>query len=101
MTDKIYTDKNGTEIRKGMIVKFNNQEGEMRKKWKNRGGDCSYTLVPAKEMGRISRINSKWVNISTIWGGKCTHKRIPLTELTECTEEFYEGWRQSESYRCM
>ncbi len=102
MTDTIYTDKNGTEIRKGLIVKFNNQEGEMRKKW----GDLkdtryTFTLVPRQEQGRISRINSKWVNISTIWGGKCTHKRVPLTELTECTEEFYEGWRQSESYRCM
>jgi len=100
MTDMIYTDKNGTEIRKGMIVHFNNQEGEMRRKYE-KGASCEFTLVPAKEMGRISRINSKWVNISTIWGGKCTHKRIPLTELTECTEEFYEGWRQSESYRCM
>ncbi len=100
MTDKIYKDKNGTEIAKGMIVHFNNQDGEMRRKYE-KGASCEFTLVPAKEMGRISRINSKWVNIATIWGGKCTHKRIPLTELTECTEEFYEGWRQSESYRCM
>ena len=100
MTDMIYTDKNGTEIKKGMIVKFNNQEGEMRRKYEP-GASIKFTLVPAVEMGRISRINSKWVNISTIWGGKCIHKRIPLTELTECTEQFYEGWRKSESYRCM
>lgn len=100
MTDKIYTDKNGTEINKGVIVSFKNQEGEMRKKWE-KGSSMKFTLVPRTEQGRISRINSKWVNISTIWGGKCTHKRVPLTELTECTKEFYEGWRQSEGYRCM
>jgi len=100
MTDKIYKDKNGTEIAKGMIVHFNNQDGEMRRKYE-KGASYEFTLVPAKEMGRISRINSKWVNIATIWGGKCTHKRIPLTELTDYTDEFYEHWSQSESYRCM
>jgi len=99
-TEKIYTDKKGTEIRKGSIVCFNNQEGEMRRKYEP-GASTEYTLVPSIESGRISRINSKWVNISTVWGGKCTHKRIPLTELTDYTEEFYENWRQSESYRCM
>ena len=104
MTDKIYTDKNGTEIAKGRIVKFNDQDGEMRRKYTNKfEKDASYefTLVPVTRQGRISRINSKWVNIATIWGGKCTHKRIPLTELTECSEEFYDGWSKSESYRCM
>jgi len=100
MTDKIYTDKKGTEIRKGSIVSFKNQEGEMRKKWAE-GASCEFTLVPRIEQGRISRINSKWVNIATIWGGKCTHKRVPLTELTESAEEFYAWWSQSESYRCM
>ena len=100
MTDKIYQDKNGTEINKGMIVKFNNQDGEMRRKYE-KGASYEFTLVPSIEMGRISRLTSKWVNIATIWGGKCTHKRIPLTELIECTEEFYDGWRKSESYRCM
>ena len=97
---QIYTDKNGTEINKGMIVHFNNQDGEMRRKYE-KGASTEFTLVPSIEQGRISRINSKWVNIATIWGGKCTHKRIPLTELTECSEEFYDGWSKSESYRCM
>ena len=97
---QIYTDKNGTEINKGMIVKFNNQDGEMRRKYE-KGASYEFTLVPSIEMGRISRLTSKWANIATIWGGKCTHKRIPLTELTECSEEFYDGWRKSESYRCM
>jgi len=102
-TEKIYTDKNGTEIKKGMIVCFNNQDGEMRKEYDYSLGPHSleFTLVPSIESGRISRINSKWVNISTVWGGKCTHKRIPLTELTDYTDEFYEHWSQSESYRCM
>jgi hypothetical protein len=101
-TEKIYTDKNGTEIKKGMIVSFKNQAGEMRRKYlHDMGKPMEYVMVPRIESGRISRINSKWVNVSTVWGGKCTHKRIPLTELTDYTEEFYENWRQSESYRCM
>ena len=41
----IYTDKNGTEIKKGMIVKFNNQEGEMRRKYEP-GASIKFTLVP-------------------------------------------------------
>lgn len=99
-TEKIYTDKNGIEIMKGSIVSFKNQAGEMRRKYLD-DKPMEYVMVPRIEQGRISRINSKWVNISTIWGGKCTHKRVPLTELTESGEEFYAWWSQSESYRCM
>lgn len=100
MGDMIYTDKHGTEIQKGSIVKYNNQNGEMRKKWE-KGASIKFTLVPRVHQGRITRITSKWANIGTIWGGKVVDKKVPLTELTECAEQFYDNWSKSESYRCM
>ena len=96
----IYTDKHGTEIKKGSIVKYNDQNGEMRKKWAV-GVSTEWELVPVVCQGQISRITSKWANIATIFGGRVTDKKVPLTELTECADEFYERWSQSETYRCM
>jgi hypothetical protein len=100
MRDMIYTDKHGTEIKKGSIVKYNDQNGEMRKIWKV-GTSTEFTLVPQVHQGRITRITSKWANIGTIWGGMVFAKKVPLTELTECAEQFYDAWSKSESYRCM
>jgi|TARA_R100000084_G_scaffold103102_1_gene58992 hypothetical protein len=100
MTDMIYTDKHGTEIKKGSIVKFIDQNGGMRKKWE-RGASTKYTLVPLVCQGRITRINSKWANVGEVWGGKVRYKRVPLTELTECAKQFYDAWSKTEHYRCM
>jgi len=100
MTDMIYTDKHGTEIQKGSIVKYNDQNGEMRRKYEP-GASTKYTLVPRVCQGRITRITSKWANIGAIWGKGVYDKKVPLTELTECSEQFYDNWRKSESYRCM
>jgi hypothetical protein len=101
MADMIYTDKHGTEIKKGSIVSYNDQNGEMRKVWNFGDKADEYTIVPRVRQGRITRITSKWANIGAIWGKGVYDKMVPLTELTECGEEFYEGWRQSETYRCM
>lgn len=102
----IYTDKHGTEIKKGSIVSYNDQNGEMRRKYEHpkvgpTGASTKYTLVPQVRQGMISRINSKWANISSIFGGRVYDKKVPLTELTESADQFYERWRQSETYRCM
>jgi hypothetical protein len=100
MTDKIYTDKHGTEINKGSIVRYNDQNGEMRKIWAV-GSSTEWELVPRVHQGRITRITSKWANIGGVWGGKVFDKKVPLTELEECGEQFYDNWSKSESYRCM
>jgi hypothetical protein len=103
MTDKIYTDKHGTEIKKGSIVKYNDPNGEMRKKTTiyEDGPSTVFTLVPRIHQGRITRITSKWANIGGVWSGKVFDKKVPLTELTECGEEFYDNWTKSDAYRCM
>ena len=100
MADMIYTDKHGTEIQKGSIVKFKDPNGEMTKKWE-KGASIKYELVPLMRQGRITRITSKWANIGAIWGKGVYDKKVPLTELTECSEQFYDAWRKSETYRCM
>ena len=96
----IYTDKHGTEIQKGSIVKFKDPNGEMTKKWE-KGASIKYELVPLMRQGRITRITSKWANIGEIWGGKVRFKQVPLTELTEYAEQFYDAWSKTEHYRCM
>ena len=100
MTDMIYTDKHGTQIEKGSIVKYNDQNGEMRREYGDRPS-TEYTLVPRVCQGRITRITSKWANIGAIWGKGIYDKKVPLTELTECGKEFYDNWTKSDTYRCM
>lgn len=101
MADMIYTDKHGTEIKKGSIVSYNDQNGEMRKVWDFGDKADEFRIVPQVRQGMITRINSKWANIGSIFGGRVTDKKVPLTELTESADQFYERWRQSETYRCM
>lgn len=88
----IYLDKNGTEIAKGSIVKFETTEPHSWKEGKTR----TFTKT-----GRISRITKTTVNLEGVWGGKVFAKQIPHSEVTECAEAFYENWRNSETYRCM
>lgn len=97
-------DKNGVEILTGSIVKF--QEGTREEyvgRTENPDGSFTsqYKTVPLIVTGRITRLTSKWVNVGHVWGGKVFAKRVPVTELTECSKEFYKGWSESESYMCM
>jgi len=100
-------DKNGTELKKGMIVSFQNgtKEGikwdENDQPMRDENGKIVYETKPVINSGRITRLTSKWANIGDVWGGRVFAKQIPVTELEDYTEAFYENWRKSDQYRCM
>lgn len=85
-------DKNNTEIQKGSIIKFQHTVPHHRKEGETRTYEAT---------GRITRITKTTVNVCRVFGGKIFAKQIPISGVTECAEEFYDGWRQSETYRCM
>jgi len=74
--------------------------------------DTSVTTTP-KEITKGSvvkykdgyvRVTAKFkntVNLGGIFNGKLYHKGIPLSEVVEAHDEWYEGWTKSESYQCM
>jgi hypothetical protein len=41
------------------------------------------------------------VNLGPIFGGKTTLKSVPINEVKEDYQGWYDLWRQSETYRCM
>ena len=50
------------------------------------------------------RVTAKFkntVNLGGIFNGKLYHKGVPLSEVEEAHEEWYEGWTKSETYQCM
>lgn len=65
------------EIVKGSIVKYQNGWMEVTAKFKNH------------------------VNLGSIFRGKTTIKKVPLTEVTEDRDAWYEEWTKSETYRSM
>jgi hypothetical protein len=98
------TDKNGVAITKGAIVCYKNgTRREYVGRIENADGSFTpqYKTVDKYETGRITRLTSEWANIGGVWGGKVFAKKVPLTELEECGEQWYENWTKSEHYRCM
>ncbi len=87
-----HIDNNNTEIRKGSIIKFQHTAPHGWKK---------DTVRTYEAMGRITRITKTTVNVASVFGGKIFAKQVPISGVTECAEEFYDNWRQSETYRCM
>lgn len=50
---------------------------------------------------RVRSINSKTVNLCTVFGGKMRHKGVPLTDVIEDEAAWYAAWQKSETYQCM
>jgi hypothetical protein len=88
----VHFDKNQTEIKKGSIIKFQHTAPHSWKEGKTRTYEA---------WGRITRITKTTVNVGGVWGGRIFAKQVPISEVTECAEEFYDNWRNSETYRCM
>lgn len=98
------TDKNGVAITKGAIVCYKNgTRQEYISTIENADGSFTpqYKTVDKYVTGKITRLTSEWANIGGAWSGKVFAKKVPLTELIECGEEFYDNWTKSETYRCM
>jgi len=50
---------------------------------------------------RITRLNSKWCNLGSIFGHHVYEKKVPLSEIVEDEAAWYQRWTQSDTYRCM
>ena len=50
---------------------------------------------------RIKSIRGAYANLCGPFGRAIYHKRIPLTQLVECENEWYAKWQRSETYQCM
>ena len=50
---------------------------------------------------RIKSIRGAYANLCSPFGRDIMHKRIPLTHLEECENEWYAKWQQTEQYQCM
>ena len=50
---------------------------------------------------RITRLNSKWCNLGSVWGSRIYEKKVPLSEVFEDEVAWYKRWQESETYRCM
>lgn len=52
------------------------------------------------------KVKSLWkkgtlANLCGVWDGTIRHKQVPVTEMYEDGEAFYEDWSKSETYKCM
>lgn len=50
---------------------------------------------------RVSAKFKNTVNLSGIFSSYIHHKKVPLSEVTEAHDEWYEKWTQSETYKSM
>ena len=75
------------QINKGSVVKFVNPD-KLNK-------TTGYLIVTSLRGGKA--------NLGPIFGnGKTIYfKGIPVTDLVECHDEWYDKWTNSETYKCM
>ena len=50
---------------------------------------------------RVTAKFAKTVNLGGIFNGKIYHRKVPLTEVVEAHDEWYERWTKSETYQSM
>lgn len=72
-------------VQKGSIVKFKDTAND-----KEKNGHY-----------RVSSLKGGKVNLKSIFGNHIYFKGIPLEQVTEDEDTWYEGWQKSESYMCM
>ncbi len=73
---------NATQLlQKGSIVKYKHDQGEGHY--------------------RITAVFKKTCNIGGIFNGKIYHRGVPLEQVTEDREAWYDEWSKSETYQCM
>ena len=50
---------------------------------------------------RVTARFAKSVNLGAVFGGHIYHKGVPVDQVRENYDEWYEAWTKSETYRCM
>ena len=50
---------------------------------------------------RVTSIRGGKANLGSVFGRCIYHKGVPVETLTECENEWYAKWQQSETYQCM
>jgi len=66
-------------IKTGSIVKLNDKKGYYR----------------------VTSLRNNKVNLGSVFGKTIYHKGIDVTQVTECENEWYNAWRQTDAYMCM
>ena len=50
---------------------------------------------------RIRSIRGRFANLASPFGWEIIHKSVPVKDLVECHDEWYEAWSKTEAYQCM
>lgn len=50
---------------------------------------------------RVSKVTTNTVNLKTIFGKTVMYKGIPISDVKEDEETWYEKWKESETYKSM
>ena len=50
---------------------------------------------------RVTRKTKHTVNLGRVFGSGIIHKSVPLSDVKEDEQAWYEYWSKSDSYRCM
>jgi hypothetical protein len=50
---------------------------------------------------RVTARFKNHVNLGGVFAGKTSIKKVPLAEVSEDREKWYEEWSKSETYQCM
>jgi hypothetical protein len=50
---------------------------------------------------RVSAKFKNFVNLCGVFSGHIHHKKVPISQVVEDHDAWYQEWTQSETYRCM
>jgi len=65
------------------------------------GSTVKYRDKDGNSYYRVTKLTKNFVNLGSIFGRTIYHKSVPLSEVTEAHDEWYEIWSKSESYQSM
>jgi hypothetical protein len=73
------------KVEKGSVVAFKDIKGD-----RDKGGYY-----------RVTSLRGGKVNLGSVFGRGIYYKGIPVDEVYECQDKWYERWSHSETYMCM
>ena len=68
-----------------------------------KGSIVKYPINGSEPWGhyRVSAVIADTVNLKSVFGSKIYYKRIPIDQVQEDEDAWYQEWTQSESYMSM